>query len=86
MPNNDSSQQRTSPRQAAFELFGEMRSTTPEEQELMRKAYERYVIWRADKSVLDILDEIPEYQSVDLGVNIFDLLPEQDIKELEKEN
>lgn len=86
MPNNDSSQQRTSPRQAAFELFGEMRSATPEEQEAMRKVYERHAIWRSDKSVFDILDEIPEYQSVDLGVNIFDLLPKQDIRELEKEN
>ena len=86
MPNNDSSQQRTSLRQAAFELFGEMRSATPEEQELMRKVYERNVIWRSDKGVLDILDEIPEYQSVDLGVNKFDLLPEQDIRELEKGN
>ena len=62
----------------AFELFGEMRSSTPEEQELIRKCYEKHAVKIPGPNIFELAD-MPEGEVVTLDFNIFDSLDKQEV-------
>lgn len=56
-------------RQAAFELFGDMRSSTPEEKEALRELYDKHSARLPGPGIFD-LDDMPQGVPVALGLDI----------------
>ena len=62
--------------QDAYEMFGEMRPSTPEEQALMRQVYEKHAVVIPDGNIFELAEDSVKPTTLDF--NMFDSADETD--------